>query len=192
MKLYTKGGDDGSTQLRFGERVPKDSPHPIAYGSVDEAQAALGLARSEASESPQLHEALTHLCRDLWVIMAELSTPLAHRTRLTPGKDLATESMVAELERLIDEATSQFEMPRQFTVPGQTRLSALLDNARTVVRRAERSCTSLDLPGSHVVPYLNRLADLTWAYARWSEERSLLARDVPAPNLPPIQSEDTV
>ena len=88
-----------------------------------------------------------------------------------------TAEMVEALEPIIDDLTSRFDAPTEFVVPGQNRVSALLDLARTVVRRAERQALAVAAGGSHVVPYLNRLSDLLWTMARWQEGTYLPARE---------------
>jgi cob(I)alamin adenosyltransferase len=176
MKVYTRKGDDGTTGLYYGGRVRKDDPAPTAYGDVDEAQATLGLARAEAERGSELDELLIRLERDLWVLMAELATSPDNAHKLVDGQTRVTTEMVESLEPVIDDLTARFEMPEGFMVPGQTRVSALLDLARTVVRRAERSALSVAAEGSHVVPYLNRLSDLVWTMARWQEGEHLPAR----------------
>ena len=183
MRITTKKGDDGTTGLLFGGRVRKDAALPEAYGQVDEAQAALGVARAEATgravppNYAELDEVLVHLERDLWVLMAELATEPANRAKLTPGASLVTSGMVEALEARMEELEARFPMPTEFVVPGQNRLSALLDLARTVVRRAERAALGVAAEGSFVVPYLNRLSDLVWTMARAEEGSSLLARE---------------
>ena len=178
MKIYTRAGDDGTTGLLYGGRVRKDSPVPSACGDVDEAQAAIGLARAAAAEpGSELDRLLVALERDLWVLMAELATSADHRERLVAGRTLVTPEMVAALERQIDDVTARFEMPKEFVLPGQTPVAAALDLARAVVRRAERTALAVAAPGSSVVPYLNRLSDLLWTLARWQEGRALPARD---------------
>ena len=177
MKIYTRAGDDGTTGLLYGGRVRKDSPVPAACGDVDEAQAAIGLARAGAEPGSELDGLLVDLERDLWVLMAELATAPEHRDRLVGGRTLVTADMVAALEPLIDDVTGRFEMPREFVLPGQTPVAAALDLARAVVRRAERSALAVAPPGSSIVPYLNRLSDLLWTLARWQEGRMLPARD---------------
>ena len=175
MKVYTRKGDDGTTGLLYGGRVPKDSALPAAYGTVDEAQAFLGLARAETERDGELDRLLVRLERELWVAMAELATDPANHHKLTPGQSLVTGDMVTELEATIDDLSARFELPKEFVVPGQTRVAALLDVARTVVRRAERAVLSAPLPsGSSVVPYLNRLSDLLWTMARWQEGTDVL------------------
>jgi cob(I)alamin adenosyltransferase len=178
-RLYTGKGDDGSTGLLFGGRVPKDSVHPRACGAVDEAQAAIGVARSLCEPGSELDAALTVACRDLWVLMAELATLPENRGKLVDGQTRVTTEMVGALEALVDALGDRFEAPSQFVVPGQTPLAAQLDLARTVVRRAEREAVAATVPGSRVLPYLNRLSSLLWVQARWVEGEHLLSRDVP-------------
>jgi cob(I)alamin adenosyltransferase len=179
VKIYTRKGDDGTTGLLYGGRVPKDSAQPTAYGTVDEAQAAIGVARAETGDA-ELDQLLVHLERDLWVLMAELATDPSNRHKLTAGQNLVTDEMVDRLETLIDETSARFEPPTEFVVPGQDRVSALLDVARTVTRRAERDAIAAAAPDSSVVPYLNRLSDLLWTLARWQEGTTLTSRSVDA------------
>jgi cob(I)alamin adenosyltransferase len=176
VKIYTRKGDDGTTGLLYGGRVPKDSPQPTAYGTVDELQAAMGVARAEADA--ELGDILLHLERDLWVLMGELATGPANRDRLTAGATLVTDEMVERLEVLIDQISERFDPPTEFVVPGQNRVSAQLDVARTVARRAERDSLAAAVPGSAVLPYLNRVSDLLWTLARWQEGTSLPTRSV--------------
>jgi cob(I)alamin adenosyltransferase len=178
VKIYTRKGDDGTTGLLYGGRVPKDDPLPTAYGDVDEAQAFLGLARAEAARGGELDDLLVHIERDLWVLMADLATEAPNRSKLTPGASLVTPDMVERLEDQIDALSARFEAPTEFVVPGESRIGALLDVARTVVRRAERHALAAADPGSHAVPYLNRLSDLLWTMARWQEGSSLKAKEV--------------
>jgi cob(I)alamin adenosyltransferase len=173
VKIYTRKGDDGTTGLLFGGRVPKDSPLPIAYGAVDEAQAFIGLARTEVDD-PELDAALIGLEKDLWVVMAELATEADRRDRLVDGESKVTDAMVDHVEDWLDRLADSFDMPTEFVVPGQTRLSALLDVARTVVRRAERDSLAALVPGSLAGVYLNRLSDLLWMLARFSEDGATL------------------
>jgi len=177
-KVYTRAGDDGTTGLLFGGRVAKDSALPRAYGAVDEAQAILGLVRAEAGKGTELDDILVHICRDLWVLMAELATLPENRDKLVDGKTRVTEGMVDGLERLIDSMDERFVPPTEFVVPGQNRVSALLDVGRTVARRAERHSLAAAPPPSQACPYLNRLSDLLWTLARWQEGESLPVKDV--------------
>src|SRR5436309_1063199 len=164
MKVYTRKGDDGSTGLLYGTRVGKDSAGPSAYGEVDEAVSALGLARAETEPGSELAELLVRLQRELFVVGAELATAPANRGKLTPEVSLVTAGMVAALEPIIDDITARYDPPQEFVLPGENRLAAALDLARTVVRRAERAAVAatregwLEPGGTHAVPYLNRLA----------------------------------
>jgi cob(I)alamin adenosyltransferase len=187
MKVYTRKGDDGSTGLLFGGRVGKDSAGPAAYGEVDEAVSALGLARAEAEPGSELAEILVRLQRELFVAGAELATAPDNRAKLTAEVSLVTAEMVERLEPLIDDLTARYTPPTEFVLPGENRIAAALDLARTVVRRAERSAVAAAkggwLDSSHVVPYLNRLADLVYTMARWQEGtfRPVRTGDTPTP-----------
>ncbi len=176
MKIYTRKGDDGTTGLLYGGRVRKDAAAPTACGDVDEAQAALGMARATTAQGSELDGLLVGLERDLWVLMAEVATAPEHRDRLVAGSTLVTPEMVVALEPLIDDLTGRFDPPTEFVLPGQSPTAAVLDLARTVVRRAERSALAVATQGSSVVPYLNRLSDLLWTMARWQEGQALPAR----------------
>jgi cob(I)alamin adenosyltransferase len=180
LKIYTRTGDDGTTGLLYGGRVAKDSPMMQVTGTVDEAQAAMGLARSEADPGSELDLLLTRLERELYVLMAEITTDPSHRAKLVDGTTLVTEAMVAALEGDIDSLIARVSMPTEFVIPGANRASAALDLARTVVRRAERLLVAAPVEGSLVGRYLNRLSDLLWAMARWVEgDEHLLARATP-------------
>ncbi len=168
-KIYTKTGDDGTTGLYFGGRVRKDSAPIEINGAVDEAQAALGLARAESAPGSELNQRLAALERELYVLMAEVATAPENRHKLKPGASLVTEQMVLALEGAIDELRGRPDIPSDFTVPGENRPAAALDLARTIVRRAERLAVPHPVEGSYVLPYLNRLSDLLWAMARWQE-----------------------
>ena len=177
-RIYTKTGDDGTTGLFFGGRVRKDSELPAAYGTVDEAQAVLGLARSEAGLDPELADLLVSIMRDLYVLMAELATLPENRVKLTPGQSAVSAEMVTRLESIIDDLDTRFEPPTEFVVPGGNRIAAWLDLARTVVRRAERRALPAAAAPSLVVPYLNRLSDLLWTMARWQEGTSVITKEL--------------
>jgi cob(I)alamin adenosyltransferase len=179
MKIYTRKGDDGTTGLLYGGRVPKDSAVISANGAVDEAQAAIGVARAAAEPGSELDEILVAVERDLYVLMAELATAPANRRKLQPGVSLVTTGMVAAVEDRIDAITPRFPPLTDFVIPGHDPVSAALDVARTVVRRAEREALSATPEGSQVVPYLNRVSDLLWALARCQEHgESLLSKRV--------------
>jgi cob(I)alamin adenosyltransferase len=178
-KIYTKTGDDGTTGLLFGGRARKDSRQIELNGVVDEAQAALGLARAETVPGTEAHERITALTRDLYVLMAEVATAPENRRKLKAGSSLVTPDMVGALEAAIDDLLQRFEMPSDFTIPGENRVAAALDFARTIVRRAERIAVA-EPPGDSLVPvYLNRLSDLLWAMARWQEGEHRLSKSQP-------------
>ena len=176
VRIYTRKGDGGTTGLLYGgDRISKDDDRTDAYGTVDEAVSALGLARAAIGSTTDrtevaLEELVTRLQRELFVVGAELATHTDRRSRLTDGTTRVTPDMVAALEPEIDALDTAHEMPEEFVLPGETMTGAALDLARTTVRRAERRAVGLaaagGLPGSHVVPYLNRLADLLFVMAR--------------------------
>ena len=173
MRIYTRKGDRGTTGLLFGgERVPKSHPRTEAYGTTDEAVSALGLARAAlgSDQRTDLTDLVLRLQRELFVVGAELATHADRRGRLTGGVTLVTEPMVTALEREIDALEARFPQPTEFVLPGESLAGAAIDLARATVRRAERACVALDisgeLPGSFVIPYLNRLADLLFVMAR--------------------------
>ena len=169
MTIYTRKGDDGTTGLFYGGRVAKNDPAIELLGAVDEAQAFLGLARAATGEGSELDVLLISLERDLWVLMAEVATDEANRDKLSDGSTKVSPAMVDRLEGLIDTYTAKFEPLKEFVVPGGNALSAALDVARTVVRRAERATVALPESDSLVAPYLNRLSDLVWTLARWQD-----------------------
>lgn len=169
MKIYTRGGDKGMTGLLFGGRVAKTSAPIEINGAVDEAQAALGWARSLSEPASRINDLLVSLERDLWVLMAEVATLEENRRKLVDGSTRVSAAMITRLEDVIDDLSSDIEMPDEFVVPGETQLAAALDVARTVIRRAERLAVAHPIEGSLVIPYLNRLSDLAWTMARWVE-----------------------
>ena len=168
MKIYTKTGDEGTTGLLYGGRVWKDDPGPEAYGAVDEAVSALGVARAAASGD--LAAEILALERDLFVVGAELATDPANREKLKPEVSLTTDAMIERLETAIDTAVAKHPLPQEFVVPGENALEAALELARATVRRAERRVVTYaragGLEGSVVPVYLNRLADLLYVLAR--------------------------
>jgi cob(I)alamin adenosyltransferase len=190
MKIYTRKGDDGTTGLLYGGRVAKASPVIAANGAVDEAQAALGAVRAEVERRSELDGLLVGIERDLYVLMAELATAPANRSKLEAGRTLVTTAMVANLEASIDSLAGRFPPITDFVIPGHDRVAALLDVARTAVRRAEREVIVAQAEGgwaaSVVGPYLNRLSDLVWTMARWQEHGdSLLSRQADPAPVPP-------
>lgn len=183
--VATGRGDDGTTGLLYGgPRIGKDDPRTEAYGTIDEAVAALGLARAELVEKRRygdlppalepLGELILRLQRELFVVGAELATTPDARDRLEDGRTRVSAAMVDDLTRIVVELEKRIDMPREFVVPGETATSAALEVARTVIRRAERRAVALRrdgfVSGERIVPYLNRLADLVWVLARMAEQ----------------------
>ena len=169
-RIYTKTGDDGTTGLLYGGRVPKDDLVTEAYGTTDEAVAVLGLARS-LTEDPAMQTDLLALQRELFVVGADLATNPRERAKLDPEVSLVTERMVKRLERRIDDLVEERPLPQVFIVPGANPASAAIDIARAVIRRAERDVVALEHAQREVNPevrrYLNRLSDLLFVLARW-------------------------
>jgi cob(I)alamin adenosyltransferase len=183
--VATGKGDDGTTGLLYGgDRISKDDLRTEAYGTIDEAIAALGMARAQLGEkaavgspswsSGQLSELILRFQRELFVAGAELATNPAAWNRLEDGRTRVSAEMVDGVEGILAELESAIEMSREFVVPGETPSSAAIELARTTLRRAERRAVTLDrqglIPGPHLLPYLNRLADLVWVLARAAEQ----------------------
>jgi cob(I)alamin adenosyltransferase len=176
MKIYTKTGDTGETGLFGGPRVRKDCPRIEAYGTVDELNAVLGLARAEALSS-DVDLLLARVQNELFELGAELATPDAQ------GKKTATlgEENVAALEAAIDRHEALLPPLKQFILPGGTRAAALMHLSRTVCRRAERRLITLaaaEQVSPNLIIYLNRLSDLLFVLAR-SVNHSASRADVP-------------
>lgn len=165
MKIYTKTGDDGTTGLFGGARVKKASARVEAYGTVDELNSVLGVARALGLQK-RADEVLALVQVDLFTVGAELST--------VPGKEgklpmkLVTMGDAERLEQAIDEAEEGLPALQNFILPGGTPQGASLHHARTVCRRAERSVLGIDdaPPRTEAVVYLNRLSDLLFVLAR--------------------------
>ena len=174
MKIYTRKGDDGTTGLWYGGRVPKYAGRPEAYGSVDEAASALGLARAVAERGGELYADVLRVQNELFVLGAELATAPQAAERLEAGVSKVTPEMVERLESDIDRYMDRVDLPPKFVIPGGTELSARLDVARSAVRRAERRVAALkdagELADEIVVTYLNRLSDALFAMARFADE----------------------
>lgn len=174
VKIYTRKGDDGTTSLWYGGRVPKHHGRTQAYGTLDEACSQLGVARAlcEADQA-ELAADLLRLQDDLFVAGAELATAPEAAERLEDGVSRTTEAMVTELEERIDRYMSEVELPPQFVIPGGNQLSAQLDVARTVIRRAERCIAALDeageLASQTVIHFVNRASDYAYAMARFAD-----------------------
>jgi cob(I)alamin adenosyltransferase len=183
--VATRRGDDGTTGLLFGgPRIAKDDLRTEAYGTIDEAVAALGVARAQlglkdrlgtlAPGFGDLPEVVLRLQRELFVVAAELATERTAWDRQREGISRVSASMVDGLDAILHEVEGHITMPAEFVVPGETPTSAALELARTIVRRAERRAVTLGaeglIPGPHLLPFLNRLADLLWVLARAAEQ----------------------
>ena len=177
-KIYTKKGDDGTTSLWYGGRVPKSDARTDAYGTLDEAASVLGVARalSLAAEQDELAADILNLQNGLFVAGAELATAPEAAHRLEDGVSRVTEEMADGLDAKIDSYLEGVELAPQFTIPGGTTLSAQLDVARAVLRRAERRTVSLkesgELASDAILRFLNRSSDLLFAMARATDEDS--------------------
>lgn len=173
MKIYTKTGDSGETGLWGGLRVGKDSARVQAYGTVDECNAAIGVARAALAASPATAELDTLLARiqdQLFVVGADLATPgeAANIPRIGPAE-------VATLEQTIDSLEAELAPLKQFILPGGAPGAAQLHLARTVCRRAERCVVALareEPVGEQVGVYLNRLSDCLFVLARAANARA--------------------
>jgi len=173
-RIYTRKGDDGTTSLWYGGRVAKTDARTEAYGSIDEAGAALGVARSLCGpDDAELAADILRVQRELFVAGAELATAPQAEERLQEGISRVDDDMVAALEPIIDRYMDRVELPPKFVISGGTTLSAQLDTARTVIRRAERRVVALmeegELASEAVMRYLNRASDLVFAMARFAD-----------------------
>lgn len=178
MKVYTKRGDDGTTGLLYGGRVDKHDLRTTAYGTVDEACSALGLARCELDGA--MHDEVLAIQRELFVVGAQLATKADDWERLEVGVSRVDDAMVDALDARIDASVERHPLPTQFVVPGGNRPAAALDLARTVCRRAERYVVAMEraglLPDAGPLRYLNRCADLLYVLAREVEGSHLPSR----------------
>ncbi|MDA0797962.1 MAG: cob(I)yrinic acid a,c-diamide adenosyltransferase [Chloroflexi bacterium] len=171
--IYTKYGDQGETGLLYGGRVSKANPRTEAYGAVDEAVSALGLAKA-LSTNEYVRETIDSLQRELFTVGAELATDPAERDKLLKHFSPVTPEMTEFLERSIDFITAEIELPREFIIPGGSPASAALDVARTTLRRAERRAVALYdaslLDSPELLRYLNRASDLLFMLARYQDK----------------------
>jgi cob(I)alamin adenosyltransferase len=172
-RIYTKKGDDGTTSLWYGGRVAKSDARTEAYGALDEAASALGVARSLCDDGDALAADILRLQDDLFIAGAELATAPEAAERLVDGVSRVTPEMAAELEELIDRYMERVELPPKFVIPGGTTLSAQLDVARAVIRRAERRAVALgrdeELASDELLRFLNRASDAAYAMARFAD-----------------------
>ena len=171
MKIYTKKGDDGTTGLWYGGRVEKNGLRTDAYGTLDETCSALGVARALCgTDQGELAGDILALQNELFVAGAELATAPEAAERLEDGISRITAEMTDALDEEIDKYMARVDLPPQFVIPGGTQLSAQLDVARTIIRRAERKVVSIqqagELASPEILRFLNRASDLCFAMAR--------------------------
>jgi len=171
MKIYTKTGDSGETSLYGGQRVPKGNPRLEAYGTVDETNAALGVALTQVA-ADYYDSQLKSVQHDLFVICSELAAPAG---QVISGLELINEQQVSVLEKSIDELQSELPVLQNFVFPRGTLLAAQLQLARTICRRAERAVVRLSETEEVrplLIKYLNRLSDFLFVLARHANLRA--------------------
>src|SRR5689334_22785396 len=170
MSIVTKTGDEGETSLMYGRRLPKDNPRSEAYGAVDEFSAALGLARAH-SDDKFVTDQIFAIQKELINVMGELSTLPEDRSRYTKdGFQVVDSEMVDRVGSvIIDLEKDKSLYPKDWVIPGANTVSAALDLARTICRRAERHVAILKDPNPEILRYLNRLSDFCWILARFTE-----------------------
>ena len=175
-KIYTRTGDDGTTALGTGQRIRKDSPRVAAYGTIDETNAAIGMARIYIAEShPELDAMLARIQNDLFDLGAELSVPATSGEQKSSRLEI-TAAQVKRLENEIDKLNAELQPLRSFVLPGGSPGAAALHMARTICRRAEREMVALAAdPNETVSPtalqYVNRLSDLLFVASRYVNDR---------------------
>jgi cob(I)alamin adenosyltransferase len=179
--LYTRTGDEGYTSLLGQARIPKYDLRPEAYGTVDEASSFMGLVRADPATSARTKQLILAAQRDLWLLMGELAAAPGVKLPKSLGAD-----RIAWLESEIDRLAAETPPLTQFVLPGDTLVSAWLDVARAVIRRAERCAAQLVhegyLDNAEILRYLNRLSSLLFALARYEEhlagQKTTLAKEV--------------
>ncbi|MEO8899703.1 MAG: cob(I)yrinic acid a,c-diamide adenosyltransferase [Candidatus Dormibacter sp.] len=179
MSIVTRHGDGGETSLLYGGRVPKDDLHTEAYGALDEAISALGLARALCTDSA-LAGRILDMQRDLFTVGAELATATTDRDLLAKHFATVRPSMVEALDIEVSDLEGRVQLPKGFVIPGGTPVAAALDMGRTFVRRAERRAVTLaragGLANAEVLRYLNRCSDLLFMLARQAEGEAVVAK----------------
>ncbi len=174
MSVATKTGDDGTTALMFNRRLPKHCPRVEAYGTVDELNAALGMARA-TGKADFVCDHVLKTQKDLVILMGELATHADDAEKFEKGGyERVTSEMTARLDEVVSEIEGQDITYKGWATPGYNEHSAALDVARTVCRRAERRVSELretEEVSAEIIVYLNRLADALWLFARWVETK---------------------
>jgi cob(I)alamin adenosyltransferase len=173
MSIVTKTGDEGETSLMYGRRLPKNNPRSEAYGAIDELSAALGLARATCDDKFVSDQIFT-VQKDLINVMGELSTLPEDRQRyVKDGFQIVDAKMVDRVGAVIvDLEKDKALYPKDWVIPGANAVSAALDLARTICRRAERQVAALNDPNPEILRYLNRLSDFCWILSRFCERKS--------------------
>ena len=173
--FFTGTGDDGYPGLLGEGRVAKYASQPVAYGTLDEASSALGLARA-TSVTPEVSELVISLQRDLYHMMAEVAATPEQVEKFRR----ITQDRIAWLEEQIAHYESQIEMPKEFVLPGDTLAGAAFDLARTIIRRAERLVAKLvhegELENDQILVYLNRLSSLCFVLALHANDAAGVSR----------------
>lgn len=170
-KVYTRGGDEGTTSLGTGERVAKDAPRLEAYGTVDELNSSIGAALASGL-SPAVTEALRRIQNELFHLGADLCVPEDDKMRM-PVPQIGARHVEA-LEDLMDRLSEALLPLDNFILPGGSAGAGALHVARTVCRRAERLVVTLarsEKVGAHAIPYLNRLSDALFVMARYENRQ---------------------
>ena len=171
-KVYTKYGDKGETGLLFGGRVSKNSDRVEAYGAIDEAISALGLARA-SSNDVRVKEIIVKLQQELFTVGAELAIEPKSYENFKAHFKPTSPSMIEQMEQCLDSLMEEVDLPNSFIIPGASVPSAALDVARAALRRAERKAVGLvelgKLCNNENVRYLNRASDLVFVLARYED-----------------------
>ena len=179
MSIVTKHGDGGETSLLYGGRIPKDDLHTEAYGALDEAISALGLARAHERDGARATTIL-ELQRELFTVGAELATDPSMRDKLVKHFATVDENMAERLDQAVAALEAKVKLPDGFVIPGGNVASASIDIARTFVRRAERRSVTLQRDGGlnnpQVIRYLNRCSDYLFMLARDAEAGEITAK----------------
>lgn len=172
VRIYTRKGDDGTTGLLYGGRVPKDDVRTEVYGTLDETVSALGMARA-GGLSPEVEEVVVRLQREMFVVGAQLATAQENQSKLEADVSKVTPEMTEGAEADIDRLIEKHPLPQEFVLPGETAGSAGLDLARSTIRRAERQAVAMNrggmIPDPEILRYLNRVSDLLFVLARYQE-----------------------
>ena len=172
VTLYTRTGDSGETGLLYGGRVSKNDPRVEAYGAVDDAISAMGLARSYTSDE-FVKTLIMKLQKELFVVGSELATSSESYEKFLEHFSPVNKEMVINLEKVLDELMEIVKLPPNFIVPGSSPTSAAIDLGRSIIRRAERCVVTLkqqnQVFNDQIIIYLNRLADVLFILARYQD-----------------------